>query len=77
LTGGELPAMIMVDCISRQVKGVLGDFASLEESRAASPDVYTRPAILKYKNKKYSVPQILLTGHHAKIDEWRNEKRDK
>ncbi len=74
LTGGELPAMVMVDCISRQIKGVLGDFASLEESRVSSSDVYTRPAILKYKNKKYLVPKILLSGHHEKIDEWRKGK---
>jgi tRNA (guanine37-N1)-methyltransferase len=75
LTGGELPAMIMIDSISRQISGVLGDFASLEESRAASPDVYTRPAILMHKGKKYPVPKILLTGHHAKIDEWKTKKR--
>ena len=75
LTGGELPAMIMIDSISRQIKGVLGDIASLEESRIASPDVYTRPAEIKYTGKKYSVPKILLTGHHANIDEWKNKKR--
>jgi predicted transcriptional regulator len=40
LTGGELPAMIMIDCIGRQIKGVLGDFNSLEETRVASSDVY-------------------------------------
>ncbi len=77
LTGGELPAMIMVDSISRQIKGVLGDFASLEESRVSSSDVYTRPAVLSYKNKKYAVPKILLTGHHKKIDEWKNNKSGK
>ncbi len=77
LTGGELPAMIVVDSISRQVKGVLGDFASLEETRVSSSDVYTRPAEIKYKGKKYSVPKILLSGHHKKIDEWKNNKRRK
>jgi len=77
LTGGELPAMIMIDSISRQVEGVLGDFASLEESRVASPDVYTRPSTFTYKNKKYSVPEILLTGNHAKIEEWRNKQNEK
>ena len=45
LTGGELPAMILIDTISRQIKGVLGDHTSLEENRIASPDVYTRPEI--------------------------------
>ena len=67
--------MIVIDSISRQVKGVLGDFASLEETRAASSDVYTRPATITYKGKKYSVPKILVTGHHAKIDEWRVSRR--
>ncbi len=71
LTGGELPAMILVDCISRQIEGVLGDFNSLEETRAASNDVYTRPAILTYKNKKYKVPEVLLSGNHKLIEEWR------
>lgn len=75
LTGGELPAMIIVDVVSRQVKGVLGDFTSLEETRVASPDVYTRPDEFVYKKKKYRVPDILLTGHHKHIDEWRQGRK--
>lgn len=71
LTGGELPAMILIDCISRQVEGVLGNFNSLEEGRSASSDVYTRPEILKYKGKNYRVPKVLLSGDHKKIEEWR------
>jgi tRNA (guanine37-N1)-methyltransferase len=71
LTGGELPAMIMIDSISRQVKGVLGSFDSLEETRIASSDVYTRPEVFEYKGKKYRVPKVLLSGNHKKIDEWR------
>lgn len=71
LTGGELPAMIMMDSISRQIEGVLGNFDSLEEDRIASPDVYTRPEVFSYKGKKYRVPKILLSGNHAKIEEWR------
>ena len=71
LTGGELPAMLMIDVISRQVKGVLGDFNSLEESRVSSADVYTRPEIFKYKGKNFRVPKILLSGHRAKIEEWK------
>jgi len=50
LTGGELPAMILIDAISRQIEGVLGDFNSLEESRVSSPDVYTRPEIFEWLN---------------------------
>jgi tRNA (guanine37-N1)-methyltransferase len=71
LTGGELAAMIMIDSVSRQVEGVLGDFNSLEETRSASPDVYTRPEILVYKNKKYQVPKVLLSGNHKAIEDWR------
>ncbi len=71
VTGGELPAMVMVDSISRQIPGVLGDLASLEENRVASPDVYTRPEIFKFKGKNYRVPKILLSGHHQKIENWR------
>lgn len=77
LTGGELPAMIMIDVISRQVEGVLGDFNSLEESRVSSPDVYTRPEVFKYKGKNFRVPKILLSGHRAKIDEWKQLKNRK
>lgn len=71
LTGGELPAMIIMDCISRQIPGVLGNFSSREEERIASNEVYTRPEIFEYKNKKYKVPKVLLSGNHKKIDEWR------
>lgn len=74
LTGGELPAMVIVDCISRQIKGVLGNFDSLEESRISSSEVYTRPEVLKYKNKKYKVPKVLLSGHQKKIEEWKSLK---
>lgn len=75
LTGGELPAMILVDCISRQIEGVLGNFSSREESRASSSHVYTRPEILVYNGKKYRVPKVLLSGDHKKIDEWRLRKK--
>ncbi|MFA6050110.1 MAG: tRNA (guanosine(37)-N1)-methyltransferase TrmD [Candidatus Paceibacterota bacterium] len=71
LTGGEIPAMIMIDSISRQIEGVLGNFDSREEERVASSDVYTRPEVLEYKGKKYKVPKVLLSGDHKKIDEWR------
>lgn len=71
LTGGELPAMLLIDVISRQVKGVLGNFDSIEEKRIASSDVFTRPEVFTYKGKKYPVPKILLSGHTAKIEEWK------
>ena len=71
LTGGELPAMIVLDCVARQVEGVLGNFSSLEESRVSSHDVYTRPEVFEYKKKKYRVPKVLLSGNHAEIEKWR------
>ncbi len=71
LTGGELPAMIMIDTITRRIPGVLGDHASVEENRVASPDVYTRPEVIEYKKKKYRVPKVLLSGNHKEMDAWR------
>lgn len=71
LTGGELPAMIIADAVSRQLPGVLGNLDSLEERRIASADAYTRPEVFSYKGKKYRVPKILLSGHRAKIEEWK------
>ena len=75
LTGGELPAMAIIDCVSRQIEGVLGDFDSLEDSRVSSPDVYTRPEVFEYKNKKYRVPKVLLSGDHKKIEEWKRANK--
>ena len=71
LTGGELPAMVVLDCVSRQVEGVLGNFNSLEETRVASHDSYTRPEVFEYKGKKYKVPKVLLSGNHAEIEKWK------
>jgi len=75
LTGGELPAATVVDAVARFVPGVLGKAESLERSRVSSPEVYTRPEVLVWKGKKYRVPKVLLTGHHAKIDEWKRSTR--
>jgi tRNA (guanine37-N1)-methyltransferase len=75
LTGGELPAMIMIDAISRNIQGVLGDIESVEENRISSPLVYTRPEVLKYKGKNYKVPDVLLSGHHKEIDKWREAQK--
>lgn len=75
LTGGELPAATMIDAIARFVPGVLGKAESLEASRVSSPEVYTRPETLSWKKKKYKVPEVLLSGNHAKIDEWKKSQR--
>ncbi len=70
LTGGELPAMVMIDAVIRLLPGVLGSSASLDEE-SFSPLLeyphYTRPA--EFSGLK--VPEVLLSGHHAKINEWR------
>ncbi len=75
LTGGELPAMVVIDCMARQVPGVLGKFESLEEERVSSSEFYTRPEILEHKGKKYRVPKVLLSGDHKKIEEWKKGKK--
>jgi len=74
LTGGEIPAVIIVDCVSRQIPSVLGNHGSLEEERVSSSEVYTRPEKLIYKGKNYKVPKVLLSGHRAKIEEWKKRK---
>lgn len=77
LTGGELPAAVIVDSVSRQIKGVLGKEESLEEERGISGfPVYTKPEIFEHKGKKYSAPKVLLSGHHEDIKNWR-EKHSK
>lgn len=74
LTGGELPAMIMVDAISRLVPGVLhndvsAEFESFQDNLLEYPQ-YSRPEI--WHDKK--VPEVLLSGHHANIEKWRREQ---
>ncbi|MAF59457.1 tRNA (guanosine(37)-N1)-methyltransferase TrmD [bacterium] len=74
LTGGELPSAILIDATTRQIKGVLGNYSSLEEGRVASKDVYTRPEVFRWKGKEYKVPKVLLSGHHKEIEKWRHKK---
>ncbi|OGG78121.1 hypothetical protein A3A36_01135 [Candidatus Kaiserbacteria bacterium RIFCSPLOWO2_01_FULL_52_12b] len=73
-TGGEVPALAIIDAITRRLPGVLGKDASIEERRIASSAVYTRPETILYKGKKYKVPAVLKTGHHSNIDKWRKNK---
>ncbi|BCX15271.1 MAG: tRNA (guanine-N(1)-)-methyltransferase [Candidatus Parcubacteria bacterium] len=80
LTGGELPAMVMIDAISRHLKGVLHNPLSLEEKRykqTLSYPVYTRPEIIQIKGRKLKTPKILLSGNHQSIKEWRLKKAKK
>ena len=74
LTGGELPAMVIIDAVSRMVPGTLtneesADFESFEDNLLEYPQ-YTRPEI--YKDK--AVPEVLMSGHHANIMKWRRQK---
>lgn len=75
LTGGELPAAMVVDAVARFVPGVLGKAESLEASRVSSPDVYTRPETLLWKKKRYRVPAVLRGGNHAEIERWKRARR--
>ncbi len=75
LTGGELPAMMIVDSIARQRKGILGNFDSIEERRISSDNVYTRPETIIYKGRKMKVPGVLLSGDPKKINIWKMGQR--
>ena len=74
LTGGELPAMVMIDCISRLVPGVLNndvsaEFESFHDNLLEYPQ-YTRPEVFREKR----VPEVLLSGHHLNIETWRRQQ---
>lgn len=74
LTGGELPAMIVVDCVARLVPGVLhngdsAEYESFEDGLLEYPQ-YSRPEI--WHDKK--VPEVLLSGHHVNVEKWRHEQ---
>ena len=73
LTGGEIPAMVLVDSVSRYVEGVLSEGSTSEESFSdglLEYPQYTRPE--EFRGKK--VPEVLISGHHENIKKWREEK---
>jgi tRNA (guanine37-N1)-methyltransferase len=77
LTGGELPAMIIADAVTRLIPGVLGGETSAEKESFSEEGViehpqYTRPE--EFRGLK--VPDILLSGHHAEIEKWRQQNND-
>lgn len=76
VTGGELPAMVLIDAVARHIPGALGDEASPEEESFADGLLehpqYTRPA--EYNG--WPVPEVLLSGHHANIEKWKREQRE-
>ncbi|MCX6721403.1 MAG: tRNA (guanosine(37)-N1)-methyltransferase TrmD [Candidatus Staskawiczbacteria bacterium] len=76
LMGGELPAMVAIETISRLIPGVLGKPQLLKERISKTGGFleyaqYTRPEIFEVKKKKWKVPKVLLAGDHKKIDEWK------
>ncbi len=75
LTGGELPAMVLIDAVARHIPGALGDETSPEEESFVDGLLehpqYTRPA--EYRG--WTVPDVLLSGHHANIEQWKHEQR--
>ena len=77
LTGGELAAMVVIDAVSRFVPGVLGSSQSNRDESISSGRLeypqYTRPA--EFMGLK--VPEILLSGHHANVEKWRNEEAER
>jgi len=79
LTGGELPALVIVDSITRLLPGVLGNKESFIEESHTNDGIleypqYTRPAIFNANNKDYKVPKVLLSGNHKEINSWRKKK---
>lgn len=76
LTGGELPALVMIDATIRHIPGVLGKEESIEESRhGVGVPSYTRPESILWKKKKHSVPKVLVSGNHGLIDAWRKKNK--
>lgn len=77
LSGGELPAAVVIEAVARQVPGVLGKYESLEEVKGSYP-VYTRPEVFTPKRgaRAWKVPKVLLGGDHKKIEEWRRRQSE-
>lgn len=81
LTSGELPALIFVDSVSRLLPGVLGKEESFEHDSFFEDDQtiqypqYTRPETIAYEGRELKVPEVLLSGDHAKIQEWRDKHK--
>jgi len=75
LAGGELAAMMVVEAVARFIPGVLGKKESLESIKGSYP-VYTRPEVFSpRRGVKWSVPKVLLSGDHKKIEQWRKIRR--
>ncbi len=83
LTGGEIPAMAIIDSITRLLPDVLGNQASAQEESHSTPGVleypqYTRPEVFINDNgQEHQVPKVLLSGNHGEIEEWRQKQKKK
>jgi tRNA (guanine37-N1)-methyltransferase len=78
LSGGELPAMVVVDAIVRLIPGVLGKRISFSEESHSTPGYIEYPQYTRPENfKGWKVPKILLSGNHAEIGRWRKEQAEK
>lgn len=82
LTGGELPAMIVMDSITRLIPGVLGNQESFVDESHSEEGVleypqYTKPAVFEVDGQKYQVPEVLTNGNHAEIAKWRKANQKK
>lgn len=78
LTGGELPAMVVVDAVSRLLPGVLGNEDSLISESHDEADLFDYPVYTKPDEfNQWKVPAVLLNGNHAEIDSWREDKKRK
>jgi len=83
LTGGEIPAMVVVDSVARLLPGVLGNKESIVEESFSSEGYleyphFTKPEVFSPKRGvKWPVPEILLSGHHEKIKDWRDNESKK
>ncbi|MDO8669031.1 MAG: tRNA (guanosine(37)-N1)-methyltransferase TrmD [Candidatus Buchananbacteria bacterium] len=82
LTGGELPAIVIMDAVARHYPTFVGKQESVENESFSSEDYleypqYTRPEVIEYQGKKLRVPKVLLSGHHGEIKKWREKKAKK
>lgn len=80
MSGGEIPAMTIIESVARLIPGYLGNVESLNDETFSDKDLknktcpqYTRPEILKIDKKEYKVPDVLLSGNHQKIREWKKK----
>lgn len=74
-TGAEVPAMAIIDAMTRRIPGVLGKDESVEERRTAAREVYTRPESIAWEGKNYKIPKVLAGGNHAEIEKWKKGKQ--